>query len=163
MCIVLKSIAIIGCTFSYSTTVDGQTTTLTYTAYESIDDRTDPEQMYVQTVVSSGGAGLDGGGAELHKGQSVEFRFWMGSMTESTPDTAWKNFYARLHKSDGSINLDSISGLNGVESTVVGNDMYGYRKLDWSNANSYANITLSYETVKNLFAKYLTGYVKAIK
>jgi hypothetical protein len=155
--------AVIKCVFSYTTTVDGSTATLTYTAYESVDDQTDPEQMYIQTVVSGGGAGLDGGGMELHKNQSVVFQFWMGTMTDSTADTTWQNFYARLHRSDGEIVLTSITGINDVESTDPESDMYGYRQLDWSSANHYATLQLSYDLVKSTFTKYLTGYVKAIK
>jgi hypothetical protein len=155
--------AVVKCVFTYATTIDGSSATLTYTAYESVDDQTDPEQMYIQTIVSGGGAGLDGGGMELHKNQSVVFQFWMGTMTDSTADTSWTNFYARLHRSDGEIVLTSITGINDVESTDPESDMYGYRQLDWSSANRYATLQLSYDLVKSTFTKYLTGYVKAIK
>lgn len=153
--------AIVACTFSYN---DGSTD-LTYTAYESLDDQTDPEQMYIQTSVSNGGTGLDGGGAELHKGQSVTFQIWMGTMTDSTPDTTWTSFKVRLHKSDGSVVLDSIPGIPDV---VTGGDSpasadYGYRQMTWQSEYSYASIIFPYDLVKATFAKYLTGYVKAEK
>ena len=155
--------AIIKCVFTYNTTVNGQGATLTDTAFESIDDQTDPEQMYIQAVVSSGGAGQDGGGMTLHKGQSVTFRVWMGTMEDSTPDTSWQDFYIRLHKSNGSVVTSNITCINNVQSSVVGNDMYGYRKLDWMSANSWAVLTLPFDLVKDTFDKYLTGYIKAIK
>lgn len=155
--------AIIKCVFTYNTTVNGQSASLTDTAFESIDDQTDPEQMYIQAVVSSGGAGQDGGGMTLHKGQSVTFRVWMGTMEDSTADPTWTDFYVRLHKSDGSVVTSNITGINNVQSTVVSNEMYGYRKLDWMSANNWAVLTLPYDLVKDTFDKYLTGYIKAIK
>lgn len=155
--------AIIKCVFNYDTTVDGQSANLTDTAFESIDDQTDPEQMYIQSVVNNGGSGNDGGGMTLHKGQSVTFRIWMGTMEDSTADPTWTDFYVRLHKSDGSVVTDSITGVSNVQSSVVGNEMYGYRKLDWMSANSWAVLTLSYDLVKDTFDKYLTGFLLAIK
>ena len=155
--------AIIKCVFTYNTTSSGQSATLNDTAYESIDDQTDPEQMYIQAVVSNGGAGQDGGGMTLHKGQSVTFRVWMGTMDDSTPDPTWTDIYVRLHKSDGSVVTANIAGLNNVQSTVATNEMYGYRKLDWLSANNWAVLTLPYDMVKDTFDKYLTGYLKAIK
>ena len=155
--------AIIKCVFTYNTMSGGQSATLTDTAFEGIDDQTDPEQMYIQSVVSNGGAGQDGGGMTLHKGQSVTFRVWIGTMDDSTPDTAWTDFYIRLHKSDGSVVTANIAGINNVQSTVQSNEMYGYRKLDWMAANSWAVITLPYDLVKDSFDKHLTGYLKAIR
>lgn len=149
--------AIISCTFSYSTTVDGQTSTLSYTAYESIDDQTDPEQMYIQTVIGSGGgAALDGGGAQLRKGQTVYFRIWMGTMSDSTPDDTWTTFKIRLHDSEGKIVTDQIPDVGNV-------DADGYRDITWISASHYAQVPFTFNTVKQTFKKYLTGYIKATK
>jgi hypothetical protein len=155
--------AIISCTFNYSTTVDGQASTLSFTAYESLDDQTDPEQMYVQSIVTGGGAGLDGGGAQLRKNQSVNYHIWMGTMTDSSPDTTWTTFKIRLHNSDGNVVVRNISGLNNVISTDPESIDYGYRNITWMSENSWAQITFTFDMVKDIFSKYLTGYIKATK
>ena len=153
--------AVIRCIFSY--TVPGTTTLLRFNAYETIDDQTDPEQMYIQSVVttSAGTAVPDGGGMELHQGQQVEFRFWMGTMTNPTPDASWKDFYIRLHKSDGTIVTTSFpdATINDVNASYG----TGYRKVDWDASNNYASIIFTYDRVKESFDKYLTGYIKATK
>lgn len=148
--------AIISCTFTFSTTVDGQTSTLTYTAYESIDDQTDPEQMYIQTVISNGQGALDGGGAQLRKNQTVYFRIWMGTMADSTPDDTWNTFKIRLHDSEGNIVTAQIPDVGNA-----GAD--GYRDITWIPESHYAQIQFTFDTVKETFSKYLTGYIKATK
>lgn len=154
--------AIIRCVMTYT---DGGATH-TYTAYESIDDQTDPEQMYIQSVVDGGAGGFDGGGMELRKGQRVQFRIWMGTMASSDRDTSWQAFYVRLHKSDGSVLLDNLSSdVNNVESMDEASADYGYRKLKTTGSGQsfYAYITFDWDMVRGTFDKYLTGYVKAVK
>lgn len=150
--------AIVRCFFRETTNMQ------TFNAYESVDDQTDPEQMYIQTVVTavggdtSGESTPDGGGMELHNGQQVQFRVWMGTMTDSTPDTSWTDFRIRLHKSDGGLVESSISGLPNV---ISGSG--GYRQMTYDTTKNYATIIFTYNVVKNNFDKYLTGYIMATK
>lgn len=132
--------AIIGCTFTK--TADGSV----YTAYESVDDQTDPEILMIYT------AGAEGNSRQLHRGQEVLFQFWMAKVGDSTPDTTWTNFKVKLNDADGTEVTDPITGIPNV-----GAD--GYRPLTWDG--SAASLTITYDVARSVFKKYLTGFIYA--
>ena len=122
---------------------------ISFTVREEVDDRTDPEQMYIQY---SGGDGIN---AQLHAGQSITFSIWMGKMDDSTPDTSWNTFAFKLLKSDGTEYTDVVTGINNV-----GQD--GWRTYN-NPSGSVVTLTFSYNVVKTLFQKYLTVIARASK
>ena len=149
--------SIIECNFSYITTIDGTSTTLTYTTFENVDDQTDIEQMYIQY---NGGNDTS---ATLKRGGSITWDIWMGAQDDPTVDTTWQTFYVKLLNSAGNVVLDNISGIpNAI--TTAGDPHYGYRDISGTWDSSAVHITITYDIVKSsTFGKYLTGIVLAEK
>jgi hypothetical protein len=148
--------SIIECDFSYITTIDGTSTTLTYTTFENVDDQTDLEQMYIQY---NGGNDTS---ATLKRGGSITWDIWMGAQDDPTVDTSWTQFYVKLLNADGEIVHNNITGIPS-EITDSSDAHYGWRPLTWDG--SAAHITLTYDIVhdSSTFKKYLTGIVLAEK
>lgn len=148
--------SIIECDFSYITTIDGTSTTLTYTTFENVDDQTDLEQMYIQY---NGGNDTS---ATLKRGGSITWDIWMGAQDDPTVDTSWTQFYVKLLNADGSIVHNNITGIPS-EITDSSDAHYGWRPLTWDG--SAAHLTLTYDIVhdSSTFKKYLTGIVLAEK
>lgn len=148
--------SIIECDFSYITTIDGTSTTLTYTTFENVDDQTDLEQMYIQY---NGGNDTS---ATLKRGGSITWDIWMGAQDDPTVDTSWTQFYVKLLNADGAIVHNNITGIPS-EITDSSDAHYGWRPLTWDG--SAAHITLTYDIVhdSSTFKKYLTGIVLAEK
>ena len=148
--------SVIECTFSYTTMIDGVSTTLTYKAYESIDDQTDYEQMYIQY---SGGSDT---AATLKPNGTITFDIWMGTQDDPKVDTSWTDFYVKLLGADGTVINSNISGVPNVISSQS-DPHYGWR--DISGDGSVAHITLTYAIVHDsaTFKNYLTGIVLAEK
>lgn len=147
---------IIECDFSYVTTIDGTSTTLTYTTFENLDDQTDLEQMYIQY---NGGNDTS---ATLKRGGSITWDIWMGAQDDPTVDTTWQNFFVKLLNADGAVVHSNITGIPS-EITTSGDPHEGWRPLTWDG--SAAHITLTYDIVhdSSTFKKYLTGIVLAEK
>lgn len=135
--------AIVECTFSY--TVDG--TTLTYTAYESVDDQADQEYLYIQYDGSTSNA------AALHKNQSITFKFWVGKQTDSAVDTNYTVFKALLKDREGTVVSSTIED-------VPAADGNGWRTLP-VGSDGKASLTLNYNTIYTTFGKYMSGYIMA--
>ena len=154
--------AIIKCVFSY--TKDGST--LTYTAFEEVCDDTDAEQIMTRIVIGDGsGTGSTGGDSSLRAGQTAIVRSWVAPNSHlEDRDTSWQYFYVKLHNgtSDTPL-LGSITGFANVVSSDPTNDMYGYRPLtyDATQDNQWAYFSVTFDTVKNVFSKNLTAYIKA--
>ena len=148
--------SIIECDFSYITTIDGTSTTLTYTTFENVDDQTDLEQMYIQY---NGGNDTS---ATLKRGGSITWDIWMGAQDDPTVDTSWTQFYVKLLNADGAIVHNNITGIPS-EITDSSDAHYGWRPLTWDG--SAAHLTLTYDIVhdSSTFKKYLTGIVLAEK
>lgn len=148
--------SIVECDFSYITSIDGTSTTLTYTAFENVDDQTDLEQMYIQY---NGGNDTS---ATLKRGGSITWDIWMGAQDDPTVDTSWTQFYVKLLNADGAIVHNNITGIPS-EITDSSDAHYGWRPLTWDG--SAAHITLTYDIVhdSSTFKKYLTGIVLAEK
>lgn len=149
--------SIIECDFSYVTTIDGTSTTLTYTTFENVDDQTDLEQMYIQY---NGGNDTS---ATLKRGSNpITWDIWMGAQDDPTVDTSWTQFYVKLLNADGAIVHNNITGIPS-EITDSSDAHYGWRPLTWDG--SAAHITLTYDIVhdSSTFKKYLTGIVLAEK
>lgn len=147
--------SIIECDFSYVTTIDGTSTTLTYTTFENVDDQTDLEQMYIQY---NGGNDIS---ATLKKGgQPITWNIWIGTQDDPRVDTSWNAFYVKLLDSDGNVVHNTITGIPS-EITDPSDEHYGWRKLTWDG--SAAHITITYDIVhdSNTFKNYLTGIVLA--
>ena len=147
--------SVVECTFTYVTTIDGVSTTLTYTAYENIDDQTDYEFMYIQY---NGGNDRS---ASLKRGGSVTFKMWMGTTTDPTVDNSWDDWYVKLLDSDGNVVLSDLTaqGIANVESSDPSSAYYGFRQLTLDN-ESKAEFTATYELVSgSIFKRYLTGLV----
>lgn len=148
--------SIVECDFSYITSIDGTSTTLTYTTFENVDDQTDLEQMYIQY---NGGNDTS---ATLKRGGSITWDIWMGAQDDPTVDTSWAQFYVKLLNADGAIVHNNITGIPS-EITDSSDAHYGWRPLTWDG--SAAHITLTYDIVhdSSTFKKYLTGIVLAEK
>ena len=148
--------SIVECDFSYITSIDGTSTTLTYTTFENVDDQTDLEQMYIQY---NGGNDTS---ATLKRGGSITWDIWMGAQDDPTVDTSWTQFYVKLLNADGAIVHSNITGIPS-EITDSSDAHYGWRPLTWDG--SAAHITLTYDIVhdSSTFKKYLTGIVLAEK
>ena len=148
--------SIIECDFSYVTTIDGTSTTLTYATFENVDDQTDLEQMYIQY---NGGNDTS---ATLKRGGSITWDIWMGAQDDPTVDTSWTQFYVKLLNADGAIVHNNITGIPS-EITDSSDAHYGWRPLTWDG--SAAHLTLTYDIVhdSSTFKKYLTGIVLAEK
>lgn len=147
--------SIIECDFSYVTTIDGTSTTLTYTTFENVDDQTDLEQMYIQY---NGGNDIS---ATLKKGgQPITWNIWIGTKDDPKVDTSWNAFYVKLLDSDGNVVHNTITGIPS-EITDSSDEHYGWRPLTWDG--SAAHITITYDIVhdSNTFKNYLTGIVLA--
>lgn len=144
--------SIIECGFTYVTTIDGTSTTLTYKTFENVDDQTDLEQMYIQY---NGGNDTS---ATLKRGGSITWNIWMGAQDDPTVDTSWTQFYVKLLNADGAIVHNNITGIPS-EITDSSDAHYGWRHLTWDG--SAAHITLTYDIVhdSSTFKKYLTGIV----
>ena len=148
--------SIIECNFSYVITIDGTSTTLTYTTFENVDDQTDLEQMYIQY---NGGNDTS---ATLKRGGSITWNIWMGAQDDPTVDTSWTQFYVKLLNADGAIVHNNITGIPS-EITDSSDAHHGWRELSWDG--SAAHITITYDIVhdSNTFKNYLTGIVLAEK
>lgn len=154
--------AIVGCTFSY--VKDGGT--LTYTAYEEVCDDTDAEQIMTRIIVGDGSVGgTDGGNTDIRSGQTANVRMWVAPASQlDGRDTSWQYFYVKLFSgtSDSPL-LSSITGFNDPVSTSTSSPMYGYRPVvyDSSSGHEWASFSVSFNTVKDVFAKNFTAYIKA--
>lgn len=147
--------SVIECDFSYTTSVDGTSTTLTYTTFENVDDQTDLEQMYIQY---NGGNDTS---ATLKRGSApMTWNIWMGAQDDPTVDTTWTQFFVKLLNADGNVVTDIISGIPQVI-TEQGDPHQGWRQLPWDG--SAAHITVTYDIVNVTFKKYLTAIVLAEK
>jgi hypothetical protein len=111
--------SIIECDFSYITTIDGTSTTLTYTTFENVDDQTDLEQMYIQY-----NGGNDTSATLKKGGQPITWNIWMGTQDDPTVDTSWNEFYVKLLDSDGNVVNNTITGIPS-EITDPSDDHYG--------------------------------------
>ena len=147
--------SIVECDFSYVTTIDGTSTTLTYTTFENVDDQTDLEQMYIQY-----NGGNDTSATLKRGGQPITWNIWMGTQDDPTVDTSWNKFYVKLLDSDGNVVHNTITGIPS-EITDLSDEHYGWRPLTWDG--SAAHITITYDIVhdSNTFKTYLTGIVLA--
>ena len=147
--------SIVECDFSYVTTIDGTSTTLTYTTFENVDDQTDLEQMYIQY-----NGGNDTSATLKKGGQPITWNIWMGTQDDPKVDTSWNEFYVKLLDSDGNVVHNTITGIPS-EITDLSDEHYGWRRLTWDG--SAAHITITYDIVhdSNTFKNYLTGIVLA--
>lgn len=147
--------SIIECEFTYVVTIDGTSTTLTYTTFENVDDQTDLEQMYIQY---NGGNDTS---ATLKRGGSITWNIWMGAQDDPTADTSWTQFYVKLLNADGEVVHNNITGI--PSEITSGNPHEGWRPLTWDG--SAAHLTLTYDIVhdSSTFKRYLTGIVLAEK
>lgn len=149
---------IIECTFTYQTTIEGQTTTLTYTAFVDLNDKFDHDMMYIQYD------GANNKGASLKRGGSVTFKMWMGLDYDPTVDTSWTDWYVRLLDADANDVTDSLDtydeSINDVENVSSSDPHYRYRELNIDNENK-ATITINYNLVREKFSGYLTGLILA--
>lgn len=131
--------------------------TLVYTAIEGIDDRQDPEYLYVQVNNANGNS------ASMHKGESVTFLFFVGKSDDPTPDNSkhyngW-SFKVKLYNAQGTeVTTSSIANIPDVVS--------GYRPLTTENGHydataREASLPLSWSVVKEYFSKRISGIVYA--
>lgn len=151
----------IECEFTYVDTSSGSATTLTCSAYENVDDQTDPELLWIQY---NGG---NDASAVLHSGGSVTWKMWMGLQDDPTVDESYTDFYVKLLKSDASVSLDSFSdtNINNVISSDPENAYYGFRRLNsiTEEGSTKYTVTIPFAVVKQYFSRYMTGIVLAEK
>lgn len=144
---------VIECAFSY---VSGGAT-LTYSAFENIDDQTDPEQMYIQHN------GAYDNAETLKQGGSVTWNVWVGTQTDSTVDTSWQTFYMKLLNAQGNVVKTSISGLPDVVSDPDSPYYDEWRQMSVDSTSHKAYVAITYDIVKQNFSGYMTAIVLAEK
>lgn len=138
-------------------TVDGQTNTLVFTAYEGIDDTQDPEYMYVAYAANQNDNSQSGNAASLHPNESVTFNIWIGTMTDPTPSSGW-TYKVKLLTAQGTAYTTNISDQDSAIPNVDSGSEY--RTLPVDNTTHKASIKISYNVV-NTLGKALTGLIQA--
>jgi len=85
-------------------------------AFWEIDDETDEEKMYVNSVITDNTSSLNKGGIFLREGQSVTITGWMGKTTSTTTiDTRYTHFYCRLYDFENKVITSTGSPMAGQQ------------------------------------------------
>lgn len=139
----------------------GESATLVSTSYREVNDLSDPEMMYISSVVSTAGGGYqspsttetgEGNENTLKKGQQVNYDVWVATETDAQAvDTQFKYFYIELRNSlNEAYNTSSLSGTDLQGSAVNGT----YRALNGSGGNTgHGKFMLTYDHVKAMGGK----------
>lgn len=147
--------AIVRCDFYI--TING-TRTLVASAFGQVDDKQDPEYMWIMYN------GTNGNGASLRANESVTMSICIGTPDDPTPNTAWTSFKVKLIDSDGVV----IQGTSQGQYTPQNDSVFHitadasdeYRRTLPVNAG-VATAKVYYDDVVNMSKKGLTGYVVA--
>lgn len=125
--------------------------TLVYSAFGSVDDKQDPEFMWIKYN------GANGNSASLRSGEAVTFSICVGTADDDTPNTSWTSFKVKFLDSEGNVVTSTDGAANDSAFKIAAND--GYRTLPTSSGVATAKIY--YADVYNLCKKGLTGIVMA--
>lgn len=129
-------------------TINGESTKV-YTAYASVDDKQDPEFMWITYN------GQNGSRASLKDGESVTFSIWVGKAdVPSYKDTRWSSFKVKFTDSTGSVIYGALANFSAISTSGD-----GYRTLPVSS--NVATAIITYDDVFTVAKKGLTGYVLA--
>lgn len=146
--------AILRCEF-YRVLAGQSTATLVFTKYAEVDDKQDPETMWVYYN------GANSNTASLKDGQSVTFNIWVGKNDNTAVLASWASatYQIKVLNSKGVVVSDTVSGTS-IFDHLPAADSNGYRTLS-KNADNKAVAQITFNDVKLRCDKGLTGILIA--